>query len=221
MLSRVVILAALLVSFAFSHLTYARLLSTILLKSSRVDNAKSSTSSLVKKNSSGNSTMPHAHSRLRRKHSKTVLSYLSRTYKVKKRPTGPQEFYIRQVPGDGACLFNALASCIVYKISQKHFAFEKNMEKVSAYLRELAVKVLSSDNTSFHMEKGEYINSSELLAMTAEHYNITKEKYCLQMLKKSTWGGGPEIVALCNYMKRPIHVYELCLGSNKTERALS
>ena len=39
------------------------------------------------------------------------------------------------------------------------------------------------------------------------------------MLKKSTWGGGPEIVALCNYMKRPIHVYELCLGSNKTEKS--
>lgn len=29
------------------------------------------------------------------------------------------------------------------------------------------------------------------------------------MRKESYWGGGPEIVALCNYLQRPIHIYEL------------
>jgi hypothetical protein len=29
------------------------------------------------------------------------------------------------------------------------------------------------------------------------------------MKNNGVWGGGPEIVALCNYLRRPIHVYEL------------
>lgn len=31
------------------------------------------------------------------------------------------------------------------------------------------------------------------------------------------WGGGPELVALSNYLKRPIHVYELCDSWSKEE----
>ncbi len=34
-------------------------------------------------------------------------------------------------------------------------------------------------------------------------------EYCELMAKDAYWGGGPEIVALCNVLKRPIHVYEL------------
>ena len=29
------------------------------------------------------------------------------------------------------------------------------------------------------------------------------------MRQESFWGGGPEVVALCNLLKRPIHIYEL------------
>jgi len=43
----------------------------------------------------------------------------------------------------------------------------------------------------------------------AAQYNITGEEYCGLMRKESYWGGGPEIVALCNVLRRPIHVYEL------------
>ena len=31
------------------------------------------------------------------------------------------------------------------------------------------------------------------------------------------WGGGPELVALSNYLKRPIHVYELCESWSKDD----
>ena len=219
---RPALLTVLILYFSSLYISYAGLLTSVLSialsKSARFGNVRSSSHSITTRNSSGNSTIPKMHSLSKQTRSKIVLSYLRKTYKVKTRPKGPKEFYIRQVPGDGACLFNALASSIVYKISREHFVFEKNMEMISAHLRELAVKVLSSENTSFHMEKGEYVNSSELLAMTAEHYKTTAEKYCREMLKRTTWGGGPEIVALCNYMKRPIHVYELCIGSNKGEK---
>ena len=35
------------------------------------------------------------------------------------------------------------------------------------------------------------------------------------MRQDSYWGGGPEIVALCNVLERPIHVYELCVNNNR------
>ena len=59
------------------------------------------------------------------------------------------------------------------------------------------------------MEGGENTTTNGLLATVAEHYNISSIKYCSNMRLRHTWGGGPEIVALSNALKRPIHVYEL------------
>jgi hypothetical protein len=59
------------------------------------------------------------------------------------------------------------------------------------------------------LQGSEYLRQSELLNVACSQYGITGEEYCTSMKKEGVWGGGPEIVALCNYLKRPIHVYEL------------
>lgn len=38
---------------------------------------------------------------------------------------------------------------------------------------------------------------------------MTSTDYCEQMSNPRTWGGGPEIVALSNHFRCPIHVYQL------------
>jgi len=121
----------------------------------------------------------------------------------------PRKFLVRQVPGDGSCLFNAIAICISHEFTKKHFEFDKNMKKMSMKLRKLAVEVLLNPNEKLYMEGDECITSNELLDLIASHYNTSGEEYCNNMLKEKTWGGGPEIVAISNRMKRPIHVYEL------------
>ena len=83
------------------------------------------------------------------------------------------------------------------------------MKKMSMKLRKLAVEVLLNPNEKLYMEGDECIASSDLLDLIASHYNTSGEEYCNNMLKEKTWGGGPEIVAISNRMKRPIHVYEL------------
>ena len=55
----------------------------------------------------------------------------------------------------------------------------------------------------------EWVHSRELVEAAARQYGLTSEEYCQDMLQESVWGGGPEIVALANVLKRPIHVYEL------------
>ena len=59
------------------------------------------------------------------------------------------------------------------------------------------------------LQGNEYLHRDELLHIAASQYDLTGYEYCELMENDGVWGGGPEIVALCNYLKRPIHVYEL------------
>ncbi len=74
----------------------------------------------------------------------------------------------------------------------------------------MAVDYLSENlDRPLYLEKGEEIKASSLLSTVAAQYNITKETYIEVMRQGGVWGGGPEIVALVNLLKRPVHVYEL------------
>eukprot|EP01041_Mallomonas_annulata_P003735 gene3735-7418_t len=137
-------------------------------------------------------------------------SFLPSVYRVQ---GNGQKFVVRQVPGDGACLFHALAVCIRYNQCRLHKDFDATMKRISDFLREVAVDVLMNGNETLVMEDGENTTSSELLKIVADHYNMTSSAYCKQMRHSRTWGGGPEIVAICNYLQRPIHVYELGVRS--------
>lgn len=121
-----------------------------------------------------------------------------------------KRYICRNVPGHGSCLFYALSSCITYERSKQHIDFSKRrMKDMVSNLRKKAVEVLKSKDKELYVENGEKMTSEELLDMVASHFKTTPEKYCESMMDPSTWGSGTEIVALSNYLKRPIHVYEL------------
>ena len=80
----------------------------------------------------------------------------------------------------------------------------------SALLRCLAVDSLSrKPKKVLFLQGDECLRAKDLVDAAASQYNMTGEKYCELMRRDSYWGGGPEIVALCNVLRRPIHVYEL------------
>lgn len=133
--------------------------------------------------------------------------FLRSTYKLK--GDEAQTFFVRQVPGDGSCLFHSIAAWLSYIKFDKHLDFDHKMRSLSSRLRRLAVDTLIQNRTLM-LENGEEISSFGLLDLVAEHYNITAHEYCQQMLDTKTWGGGPEIVALSNHFQCPIHVYQLC-----------
>ncbi len=86
----------------------------------------------------------------------------------------------------------------------------KNLAPRSNMLRQMAVDYLSENlDRPLYLEKSEEITASSLLSTVAAQYNITKEIYIEMMRQGGVWGGGPEIVALVNLFKRPVHVYEL------------
>lgn len=161
---------------------------------------------------------------------------------------------IRQVPGDGNCLFHSLSTALSWVEDRTHLDFDesfKGNKKVannvrkrkhgqkdrenldlftrSSILRQLSVDALNpkmSVDSSTHNPKGrrpfrrkklkplflqgsEFLRHEELLEVACSQYDLTADEYCESMRKSGVWGGGPEIVALCNYLRRPIHVYEL------------
>mmetsp|Transcript_6496 Transcript_6496/g.20280 ORF Transcript_6496/g.20280 Transcript_6496/m.20280 type:complete len:355 (-) Transcript_6496:179-1243(-) len=62
------------------------------------------------------------------------------------------------------------------------------------------------------MGDGERLKASQLLALAAEQQGQTAAEYCAKVREPEAWGGGPEIVALANALRRPIYVYELLWG---------
>lgn len=138
---------------------------------------------------------------------KLHLSYfLDKTYPVKTDVN--KRFYVRQVPGDGSCLFHSIAVWISFIRYGKHYRFDWRMRSLSNTLRQLAVEMLKTNQT-FYVENNETITSTDLLAYASEYSNTTVKEYIDKMTRTTEWGGGPEIVALCNHFKCPIHVYEL------------
>ena len=121
-----------------------------------------------------------------------------------------EQYLIRQVPGDGGCLFHALTVAMIFDKTRRHLPFDEKTRHMSDKLRKLSVLLLKRKDVSLFIENGECTTSSDLLRIVSEHYNMTETEYCEQMLLSSSWGGGPEIVALCNHLQRPIYVFELC-----------
>ena len=135
-------------------------------------------------------------------------SFLDRTY-LSKDSGAEQMFYIRQVPGDGGCLFHSLALSLNFHFTNRHADFDSGMRRISNRLRKLSVQILKKGNMTLVLENNEEISSSQLLDIVSDHYNMTRDQYCSEMLQARSWGGGPEIVAISNHLERPIHVYGL------------
>ena len=106
-----------------------------------------------------------------------------------------------------------MATCLSYAVNGTHVSMRDTgpLREASRMLRAAAVDCLSSSSRRrLFLQGGEYLRAGELVEAAAAQYELTGEEYCEQMRRDSYWGGGPEIVALCNVLRRPIHVYELC-----------
>ena len=177
------------------------------------------------------------------------------------------ECVIRQVPGDGNCLFHSISTALSWVEDRRHLDFDETFQEKhnslkltkrqrlsrsrsaleeeldlhtrSKILRQIAVDMLDPRHCTqepleqqqqqqqqkrphFHfnflarkrrkplfLQGSEFLRPNELLNIACSQYGLTAEEYCESMRKDGVWGGGPDLVALCNYLKRPIHVFEL------------
>jgi hypothetical protein len=153
----------------------------------------------------------------------TTTSSSSLSKHLKKRRTAPTlqppidwPCRIRQVPGDGNCLFHSISTCYAHAVNGTHLDMNNNnIESLqwlyhnSAILRQQAVDCLEQKRKLLFLQGQEYLRAQDLVDAAASQFDISGPEYCRLMRQDSYWGGGPEIVALCNVLQRPIHVYEL------------
>lgn len=128
-----------------------------------------------------------------------------------------QRAKIRQVPGDGNCLFHSISFCLRHAINGTHWSVDDldELYQFSHELRLRAVQHLSSSRRLF-LQGRESLRARELVQAAAQQYQLTADEYCACMLQDSVWAGGPELVSLCNLLQRPIHVYELAVASSSS-----
>lgn len=129
-------------------------------------------------------------------------------------------YWVRQVPGAGSCLFDAIALSYVNSNTTTHQPYDKVMKSLSRRLRKSAVETLLS-NVTLPLANDESISSQKLLELTAQEYNISPSQYCQLMLRSSTWGGGPEILAISQLLNRSINIFEVCCKENDPNFYLS
>ena len=132
--------------------------------------------------------------------------FLSGSYFATSEETAtPVPVIIRQVPGNGSCMFLAVAAGILHNESSsddvKQHPSMSEVDKLSRELRSRAVDILSDaiqKDLQLIVEENESICASQLVELAAAKYGITTEDYLKQMRKPGVWGGGPELVALAN-----------------------
>ena len=122
---------------------------------------------------------------------------------------------VRQVPGDGNCLFHSIAATLsVVEPPYQHLQFGSNYAKRKCHqLRQRAIQYLQdkmkNKRTVLFLQGCDSLHACDLVQHASSQYNLSQEEYCTIMKQNGVWGGGPEIVALSNALRRPIHVYEL------------
>ncbi|KAL8272540.1 hypothetical protein Esti_003539 [Eimeria stiedai] len=117
----------------------------------------------------------------------------------------------RQSPGDGNCLFVSVAAALWIVSFESHASFHsQELRDAAVSLRTLAVDTLEDAPVkSFVMEGSEWVGRQQLLQLVAQQYCCEPAVYCSRMRMQTTWGGGPEILALAHALGRPIAVYTL------------
>lgn len=133
---------------------------------------------------------------------------------------------VRQVPGNGSCLFYALAASLLHSDAKKKSqtnvdatintsndnvpASWSDIRQLASKLRRLAVDTLEDGNASLIMKDNETIFTSDLVNAIGASFGMTARQYCRNMRRSSCWGGGPEMVALSNALGRRIYLYQGC-----------
>ena len=124
---------------------------------------------------------------------------------------------VRQMPGDGSCLFYAVAAGLLQSEAGSQSTVVLNspatwpdIRKRADELRQIAVDTLENgcDGNFLTISKGDKVSSSDLVQTAASSFGMTTKEYCQSMRRSTCWGGGVELVALSNALGRNICMYE-------------
>lgn len=118
-----------------------------------------------------------------------------------------QEFTLRNVPGEGDCVF--LATALATATSMGMTGNAALLRAIAGETRRIVAEVLSAPTGNLYIESHRVVPAAKLLASAARAENMTTDAYLEAIRDGSLQGGGPELTVLSNVLRRPISIYEL------------
>lgn len=136
----------------------------------------------------------------------------------------PKSFTLRNVPGTGDCMFQAVALASFCSVGLG--ANDVLLRAITKELRNLTATLLeqqaeeandgknNKNNQLVIRSASNTVSTAALLASATKQEGFASTKEYLAMLRKEgvdggLYGGGPELTILCNLLRRPISIYEL------------
>eukprot|EP00586_Coscinodiscus_wailesii_P014068 CAMPEP_0172505340 /NCGR_PEP_ID=MMETSP1066-20121228/185597_1 /TAXON_ID=671091 /ORGANISM="Coscinodiscus wailesii, Strain CCMP2513" /LENGTH=178 /DNA_ID=CAMNT_0013281909 /DNA_START=285 /DNA_END=818 /DNA_ORIENTATION=+ len=114
---------------------------------------------------------------------------------------------MRNVPGEGDCMFLAVA--LATSTSMGLGGNDSFLRAVSAETRYVVAQVLAAPRGNLHVEGKRIVRARDLLSSAAKGEGLTSVEYLEKLRSGALLGGGPELTVLSNVLRRPIRVYEL------------
>jgi hypothetical protein len=124
-------------------------------------------------------------------------------------------FTMRSVPGDGDCMFLAVALAALTSMGLG--ANDALLRAISREQRSIVAAVLESEGNLL-IEGTRLVTAQALLKSAATGERLSTEEYLMRLRKEGTdgglYGGGPELAVLANILRRPISIYEVVDNKN-------
>lgn len=117
------------------------------------------------------------------------------------------EFNMKNVPGNGDCMFLAVA--LATSTSMGLGGNDAFLNAVSKETRDVVAQVLSTPHGHLHVSGKQIVRVRDLLKSAANSEGVSMESYIELLRDGSLQGGGPELTVLSNVLRRPISIYEL------------
>ena len=117
------------------------------------------------------------------------------------------KFRMRNVPGDGDCMFQAVALCTSTSMGLGGNA--SLLRSVASETRYVVAQILANPKGVLHVQGKRLVRARDLLRSAAMEENLTPAEYIQQILDHKLQGGGPELTVLSNVLRRPISIYEI------------
>lgn len=125
---------------------------------------------------------------------------------------------MRNVPGEGDCMFMAVA--LATAASMGLGGNDTLLRAIARETRQVVASVLgntaAAGGGTLVVTGRRLVRASDLLRQASKELNIPESDY-LQLLRTEgrdggLYGGGPELTVLTNVLRRPISIYELLLA---------
>jgi hypothetical protein len=121
-----------------------------------------------------------------------------------------RKFTMRNVPGEGDCMFLAVALATLASMGLG--GNDVLLKAISRETRQVVASVLQSQG-NLVIQGNRIVKTDTLVQSAARRESLSSEEYLQLLVKEGVkgglYGGGPELTVLSNILRRPISIYEI------------